>query len=132
MGGSDIPYIIRAVLPFGTAMVGFGREPDDFVEGGYSYREQIQKKGGAPVSTKIFLNEEYAGISAIIYSEENLINIPKPPGKDYFLYLHNPLAKNTLSRGAFKFCKEYWYLLEERKLEVKDWSKGPGEIRQEF
>lgn len=131
MGGNDIPYIIRAVLPFGTAMVGFGRDPDDFVEYGYSYREQIQKKGGDPVSTKMFLNEKYADISAIIYSEENLINIPKPLGKD-FLSLHNPLAKNKLPRGPFKFCKEYWYLLEERELRVNNWGKASDENRQEY
>jgi hypothetical protein len=121
MGDNDIPYIIRAVLPFGTAMVGFGREPDDSVEGGYSYREHIQKQGGAPVSTKMFLNEEYADISAIIHSEENLINIPQPLGKDYFLYLHNPLAKNKLPRGAFKFCKEYWYLLDRTDTMLVRW-----------
>jgi hypothetical protein len=44
-------------------------------------------------------------------------------GGSFFLYLHNPSAKTELARGTFKFCKEYWYLIEEGKLEFKDWRK---------
>jgi hypothetical protein len=118
-----IPYIIRSVLPFGTLMAGFSRETNEVVKYGYGYRDKIQKKNDREISTKMFLEEKYAGISAIIYSEENLINIPKSLGGSFFLYLHNPLAKIELPRGTFKFCKEYWYLIEERKLEFKDWRK---------
>lgn len=125
---NSVPYIIRAVLPYGTEIASFNKGSDDSSEIFSLYREQIEKTEGSPISTNIFLREEYSGISAIIYSEENLtnfpdINIPENLGKS-FLYLHNPLAKNKLPIGAFKFCKEYWYSLGERKLKSKDWSKA--------
>jgi hypothetical protein len=128
IGTDSIPYIIRAVLGYGPEMVSFGKEPDDSFEVLSSYRKKIEKTGGSSVSTNFFRDEKYIGISAIIYSEERLTNFPNIQNPDHlgtsFLYLHNPLAKNKLPRGTFKFCKEYW---EERELQFKNWSKEQGE-----
>jgi type I restriction enzyme S subunit len=109
IGADSVPYIIRAVVPYGPAITIVSKELENSSETFSSYREEIEKIGGSRVSTKMFLEREYAGISAIIYSEENLINfpdidIPEQLGKS-FLYLHNPLSENKLPTSSARLCR---------------------------
>lgn len=117
-----VPYVIKAVLAVGGLVVSFdpkGSEPDEVF---YKRRTQVVKKGGTPVPTKAFLSAEYAGISGLLYSPRDIVNVKHPLGSEMF-YLHNPLTKNPVHRGAFRFCREYWYSLETEQMEHRDWLK---------
>lgn len=72
----------------------------------WSTRSEVQKESGAPVSVKYFENDEYSGISAVIYSKTSVLNHSEKIGSDCIL-VHNPKAKNPLPLGIFPFFDEY-------------------------
>ena len=57
--------------------------------------------------TDIFMNKDYAGISAVLYSYMNIVNRPKTMGFEVHV-VHNPLADNKLPSGIFPFGTEWW------------------------
>ncbi|MBN1325539.1 hypothetical protein JW977_00960 [Candidatus Falkowbacteria bacterium] len=62
----------------------------------YSRQEALQKRNGSNVPMNFFEDPQRAGISAVIYSKEAVLNHPEKIGEDCIL-VHNPLAKNPLS-----------------------------------
>jgi type I restriction enzyme S subunit len=72
----------------------------------YSRQDKLQKKNGSNVSMDFFEDPQHAGISAIIYSKNVVLNHPEKIGDDCIL-VHNPLAKNPSSEDVFKFLKQY-------------------------
>lgn len=100
-----LPRIVRAVLSIGSEYITFDRESFEVVGGGYHHQASISKSNGAEISTDIFLNEKYQGISAILYSCVDLCNRPKKSGQDYIL-IHNPLAKNPVKEGLLGVGRE--------------------------
>lgn len=59
--------------------------------------------------TVFFEDETFSGISAIVYSAENILNSPRDSedmGEDLVI-VHNPLAANPLPQGFFPFGSEY-------------------------
>jgi len=59
------------------------------------------------VPTDIFMNKDYAGISAVLYSYMNVVNRPNQIGIEVNI-VHNPLADNKLSQKIFPFGTEWW------------------------
>jgi hypothetical protein len=118
----QLPRIIHSVFPFGHYGVKFNRETLAVIDEGYEHRESISKLNNAPVSTNIFFDEEYAPISAILFSYSDVCNTPIIPGADFVL-CHNPLAKNPLPRSWLRIGREYW--AENDRLEMKNWNE-PG------
>ncbi len=114
----EIPRIIRSVLPFGNETLRIDVEKNEFVDRYYQYQDKVNKVAGSSVSTDIFLNNQYDGISAVLYSCVDALNRPQKFGDDFVL-LHNPLAKNKLERGFIKLGREYW--VEKRILESTNW-----------
>ncbi|MBW4451354.1 MAG: hypothetical protein KME55_01055 [Nostoc indistinguendum CM1-VF10] len=113
----EIPKIIRSVLPFGNETLRINEEYK-VVDRYYQYQDQVSKVSGSSVSTDIFLNNQYDGISAVLYSCVDVLNRPQEFGDDFVL-LHNPLAKNKLERGFIKLGREYW--VEKSILEYTNW-----------
>jgi len=119
-GDPPMPYVIKATIGLGHLMVLFdptGKEPP---ESHYQRRSVVLKKNQQPVSTELFLKDEYRGISAILYSPKDICNTPEQRGSEMY-YFHNPLATNPLSAGIFKFCREYRADLVQGRLVSKDW-----------
>ncbi|HEX9870723.1 MAG TPA: hypothetical protein VGC99_19435, partial [Candidatus Tectomicrobia bacterium] len=84
-----------------------------------SFRDSIEKKSGEIVSTNVFLDPEYASMSAVLYSSVDALNRPKVLGSDFIL-VHNPLARNPLPLGFFAFGVEYWK--DNNELKHKSWN----------
>ena len=104
---TEIPYVIQAVLPLGNETWTIDFKKNEMVDQRFEYRPAIVKTTGASISTRIFLDEEYSGISGILYSNSDLFNHPTSIGQD-FLFVHNPKAQNPLRRGWLSFGTEYW------------------------
>ncbi|MGF1933684.1 MAG: hypothetical protein RM347_004710 [Nostoc sp. ChiQUE02] len=117
---TEIPRIIRSVLPFGNETLIIDVEKHELLDRSYEYQDQVSKVSGSSVSTDIFLNNQYDGISAVLYSCVGVdsLNSPQELGDDFVL-LHNPLAKNKLERGLIKLGREYW--VENPILECTNW-----------
>lgn len=107
VGEPEIPFIVKSVFPFGNLTLELDVQSCSVVKSYYSYRDEIIKENKSPVSTSIFLNSEYSGISAVLYSSVDLVNCPTRFGADFKL-VHNPTATNPLKKGSFKFGTEYW------------------------
>jgi hypothetical protein len=104
--GDEIPYIIQAVLPFGPQTLSKIWENPDELTIGYSYRPEIIKQSKSGVSTDIFQRKEYEGISGVIFSRADILNIHRKMGSD-LIFIHNPLALNPVPFGWLKVGREY-------------------------
>jgi hypothetical protein len=102
-----IPRIVRAALGVGNLVVDVNRNRE--ATAGYSVEEsvQIEKCTGALVRTDVFLNSEYAHISALIYSASDWVNTPYEPGTE-FIVIHNENARVKLPHGWLPVGDEYW------------------------
>jgi len=85
------PRILRSVLPFGYPQVTIDTNSLQTISEDYQYRAHIEKAGGSPVQTDIFLDPYYQHISAILYSNVDIFNLTDSMGDD-FITVHNPLA----------------------------------------
>ena len=123
-GDGSLPHIIEAVLAVGPLTVMFSQDRDDPVESFYQRRLDVKKQNLSSVPTKAFLSPDYVGISGLLYSSRDIVNVREPFGSDIF-FLHNPLAKNPIPGGTFRFQCEYRYSLETEQLNRCDWRKAP-------
>lgn len=105
--GGRLPRIVRAVFPIGDLQIVIDIKSSTVVNEKYKYRPNILKKGGSKVSTKIFLDDTYKYLSAVLYSNVDPFNGPWLMGTDYTT-VHNPIAANRLPRGLVKRGQEYW------------------------
>lgn len=110
----DHEYILKTVFPIGEYCAIVDIETLEIKKAGFQYRQSIKKVCGAPVSTDIFLDNKYDGISALLFSWVNPVNKPLNLGDDFIL-IHNPLAKNPLSLGYIKIGTEFWIKDNELK-----------------
>jgi len=60
------------------------------------------------VNTAVFLEPEYAFISAVLHSMVDCINRPDELGGD-FQVLHNPIANRPLDPTVFSWCDQFIY-----------------------
>jgi hypothetical protein len=98
-GISQFPYILEAVLPIGHLEMRINRNTVKS-EGLYqSVRPKIHKKNTSPVPTNIFLNPDYARISAVISSPSYFEM--SCPMNSMITVVHNPFAVNKIPMGLF-------------------------------
>jgi len=116
-----IPYMAKSVLSFGNLVLSIDRDSMKTVDYHYEYRDTIATAKGSPVSTSIFENKEYSGISAVLYSAMNIINRPNIIGVEIYV-VHNPIAYNKLPLGIFPLGTEWW--VENHNLVRKDHDEG--------
>ncbi len=110
----EIPCVIKSVYPFGNMAVAIDKNTLQVVETRHVHRDNIRKKSGQSVSTAVFLDPEYSGISAVLYSSVDCANKPSVFGGDFVL-VHNSVAANKLEIGTFRFGREYWIENDELK-----------------
>jgi hypothetical protein len=119
-GNYDPPLIIQALFAVGNLMVLFDREDPARDETRYSIRHQIIKYNDKPIRTNYFLDSEYSSLSAVIFSDAYALSLPKPDGREFKL-VHNPYARNPISRGLFKVGSEYW--AEGTRIRSTNWNE---------
>ena len=98
----EVPRIVRTLFPIGN-MVYHIRVPNNFDQRAeitgqsHEYQKEIVKCEGSRVPTDPFLNDEYAGISAVLYSDCSLLNFDYTENLNYrrlsrsFILVHNPI-----------------------------------------
>jgi len=79
------------------------------------YRPQIKATRNRLVEMNYFLKKEYSGISAVLYSNKDLLNYPDKP-EENFVIVKNPIAKNSIPNTFFKGIENWVF---DKKL--KDW-----------
>lgn len=102
------PEIVRSVYPTGDPVLEISRDTLTIVDRYFAYRDAVKKKIGADVSTDIFLQPEFAHISAVLCSESDWVNRSDPPGAD-FTVVHNHSANVPLPDGWWSLGIEYWW-----------------------
>jgi len=116
----EIPRIVRSLLPFGHSVLHLDKETLNVVDTSYEYQGKIVKASGKGPETTSFLNPQFSGISAVIYSCADAFNYPTEISKSLLL-LHNPLAVNPVPLGFLKKGYEYW--IEDQYLRNKNWNQ---------
>jgi hypothetical protein len=113
----EIPRIIRCLLPCGYKILSVNEETAEITDTRYKYQGKVIKKSAKSCDDKppeiridCFLDTEYSGISAVIYSCADVFNPNRP-----LLLFHNPLAINPLPLGFLKKGCEYWVHKEDIK-----------------
>lgn len=104
----EVPHPIQAVFPLGNPCVVMERDTGKVVEVGFEDRPRIPKRSGEEISTCTFLEEEYRGISALLFSYVSAWRATSfsPLALQCVL---NPIATSPLPSGWLKPCKEWWW-----------------------
>lgn len=101
----NLPRIVRSVFPIGDEYLTIDRQTGSVKGSGFIFRPSIKKISGSDIPTDLFLREEFAQISAIIFSCSDCCNRPTK-GNDWVV-VHNPLAINPICAGLFPCFNEY-------------------------
>jgi len=125
-----LPLILKVLFGIGhlTLRIISKGERQKNPESFWSGRPKISKISGRDVSMLFFEDIKYAGISAVIYCVDSILNSPRLSQDmgENFTIVHNPLAKNPLPDGFFPFGDEYKvedeYIKKIR--ERKKWNKS--------
>ncbi len=121
--GSDLPYHVRALFPFGPLAVSINPETGEVVNQFYQYESKLTKTAGSEIAKDFFINEEFCQISAVMNSTLDVAScaLGSVAWGDEFDLVHNPLAINPLSLKEFSWCKQRVY--ENEMLNVIERSK---------
>ena len=117
---SDLPFILRSVFPFGQLVAVLDRQSGIITDTYYDYRCELTRSSGDRIRTDIFLTNEYAAVSAVLYSKVNAAIHPDIEGKEFCL-VHNPNANVTLPRGFLTVGMEYW--LDDDEVHYRNWNQ---------
>ena len=112
----EVPRIVRTLFPIGN-MVYHIRVPNNFdqraeiVEQSHEYQREIVKCEGSRVPTDPFLNDEYAGVSTVLYSDCCLFNFDYSGNSNHrrlsrsFTLVHNPKRHLIYTQCASGFLR---------------------------
>ncbi|MFH4621769.1 hypothetical protein [Vibrio furnissii] len=99
------PRIVRSVFPIGHEYLTVDKKSGDVVDSGFEFRLSVQKENGTEIPINHFINSEYSGISAIIFSCSDCCNRPKE--NNDWVIVHNPLATNPIASDMISSHREY-------------------------
>lgn len=106
-----LPNILKALFGIGTLAlhVRVGGKRVKRPKSSWTSQFEIQKRSGNSVPMLFFENPEHAGISAVIYTQDHVINSPRGPKQmgQNFTIVHNPHARNPLPNSFFPFGDEH-------------------------
>jgi type I restriction enzyme S subunit len=103
--GNTMPYFVQAFLPFGPLAVAIDRKSLEVIDSHYQCRDAVQKRSGASVSTKAFLDPDFSFCSAVLHSSVDCVNRPVEFGGD-FCVLHNPNALHSINESVFSWARQ--------------------------
>jgi hypothetical protein len=101
------PRIVRAVFPIGNRQFTIDEQSNTLHDNGFQSRPNINKASGFPVSTSIFLDQKFGGISGVLYSRISIRSFNIEKMDTNFIFVHNPLATNKIPEGYFPFGREF-------------------------
>jgi hypothetical protein len=90
-GDADPPRILQAAFAIGSPYAAIDPKTGETIETGYQFRDTITKASGSTVSTGVFLQDEYSGLSGLLCSRVDVVNQPAQIGSDFQL-VPNPRA----------------------------------------
>jgi len=104
---TEVPLMAKALFPIGEPVmivVPYGRgKPRVEVPS----RHEVKKKSGSRVSTTLFVTDEAASISAVLFARNALWNLDWNPAKSLSV-IHNPRASAPLARRTLPTRCEMW------------------------
>jgi len=107
----QVPLILKCLFAIGHQVLYLKRnKPVAQPEGSnWSARDKINKISGSNVEMLMFRDETFEGVSAVIYSDKNILNSPRDREKmgDNLTIVYNPFAKNPLPNNFFKFGESW-------------------------
>ena len=107
-----MPYVVKALLPFGSLTVSIDRSTREIVDSFHQYQPAIEKQNKSSVSTESFLNPEFENFPAVLHSGVDCMNRPEHLGGD-FLLLHNPTAAFPIPNTLFTWARQLRYQNDE-------------------
>jgi type I restriction enzyme S subunit len=121
LGISQLPYAVEATLPVGPYAVQIDSKSLQVVDRGHQYRPFLINKNNSEVSTKLFFDPQYSGISAIWALD---LNGASAIGNfEPIALVHNPNATNPLPLGFLPSQNEYTVVIGESEFGI---SNQPG------
>lgn len=121
--------IVRSVYPIGDPVLRFPvRLGDDLAMGPPAPSVHVpprwtitKRSTGKDIPTCAFLDQEFAGISALLFSTQGIWNVRDLHGDDWIV-VHNLCGASPLRRGAMRWGLEYWIeSTPEPHLKSEDW-----------
>jgi hypothetical protein len=100
----ELPYALQAVLPFGPLSMTLRADTLEVLHTGYAHRPSIAKQSGNQVTTTVFLDSRYAGLSAVVSSRPDVFDMKRP----YLQLLYNPQASSPIPRPFLAVGREWW------------------------
>ena len=100
------PRVLQAAFTIGSPFLTVDRHTRGVVDRGYSFRNLIRKASEEGVSTGLFLEEEYGGLSGLLCSRVDAVNRPNRLGGEFQL-VPNPNSKLPLPE-QFKLRGTYF------------------------
>ena len=105
------PQILSVLFGIGDPALHMrvGGKPVENPEISWTHRPLLNKGNGKNVPMLFFEDSSHAGISAVIYTRDHVINSPRKleeMGENFFI-VHNPNAANQLPDNFFPFGEEY-------------------------
>lgn len=121
LGISQFPYAAEATLPIGPYALQIDSKSLQVVDRGHQYRPFLLNKNNSEVSTKLFFNPQYKGISAIWALDLNgssAIGNPEP-----IALVHNPNAASPVPIAFLPSQTEYMVMVGDNEFSI---SNQPG------
>lgn len=103
--GTHLPFVVRAVLPFGALYLTIDTKTLKTIDRGMHYRDQIFKKPDSqgPVRTDVFLKNEWCDIAAVVATHRMF----ESDIRHGLAAVHNPKACSPLSVGLLGARSEF-------------------------
>jgi hypothetical protein len=101
----EMPRFLKALFPVGA--LGYAIDPTtrQIVDRQHQFRPVIKKANSASVSTEVFLDDRYRGLSAVLHSHAHAF-MTQPLGSD-FQVAHNPVAAQPVPAGLLPAAQEW-------------------------
>lgn len=111
-GVSQYPHAVEAVLPVGPYQITMERQTLRPIGHGYQHRPVVLNANRQDVPTNVFLNGEYAGISAVLATHDSP-DLIRPASETPLVIVHNPLASSRIAACMLCANTEYRAAVEE-------------------
>ena len=114
-GISQLPYALEAVYPAGPTSIEINRATGQFVRSFKSLRPTVLNANGEPVPTTVFMEQDNAGISAVIGYSSDRSDTPRLTVD----VVHNHLAKQPVGKGVLGPDNTEWGQVSDTGQEIE-------------
>ena len=120
------PRIVQTLFPVGHTVLSLDKEDLNVTGQHLEYRDRISKDNESEVFTNSFLNDNYMGIDAVLYSDCNFLNLISDSESTIqgrlsrlLTLVHNPSGcfPSRAENGEFLRCGKGYYFVKSRNPE---------------